>query len=871
MTMTAAFAGHPIQRCAALVAFVLAAGGAAAQDSESPGLGPPPVYEQLRETRPEAVGHVRDGRLRIDRFDLELTDGDLYVVPVGDRTPIAIYRGRGRVRAYPPDGIEHQQIAKILDENLLDEEFDRWVFWFTDDLDDRLRALADGTPGREIEKAADLLEDRREALLEHQLINPDSRVLTALWRDDVALPADARPYFYGAIHGRDNDWFSIEIEPREIEEVRVARYHRRQRLTDVWMGTHVLTDFDRSAVEEAFAGFPRDPEVAGPADPDGDDDDDWDFRDFGLPLRPRRPDHEGWTPRVAIPRTDVDLALEGDGDATASVALLIDPLTPLATLRLRISQVVEVTDVRWRPAAPPGAEDVHAVSLLTSPHATETDAVVPVDEPRPLTGEPVHFVQERHDRRTDEDRYEPWVTVLLPRAVSIGERFVLELAYEGELVERLPRSRDLLVKDTTYWIPTHLDNRLRRFDLTFRTSDSYRVASGGALVDERVEDDTRIMRWVTDRPVRGSMSFQYGRFEVDEVTLDDLPPIAVYANRNHRGFAPGARAKTIEDLAGAIRTYTDYFGPYPFDSLLATETPTYGGQAFPGLVLLTFQAFGGMHTDEEAAFRAHEVAHQWWGAGVGWEHYRDQWISEGFAQYAAALYALVGRSDEKQFLEMLDAWRLDALGEVNIGQGVGLKRYGFRPEVIQKSDGHRSGPIVAGYRLQTADTPMDYRLLVYEKGAFILHMIRMMLMDLDTGNDEPFRRLLRDYVRANLNGVATTRSFEAAVTRAAGEPMDWFFDQWVYGTDVPTYRPDLEVSPLVDADAPFVLHGTIRQEDVSEGFRMPVPIRVVFRDRPPQTHRVWVDADEVTVEIPLPAQPTDIDVNYHYAVLARIK
>ena len=267
MTMTAAFAGHPIQRCAALVAFVLAAGGAAAQDSESPGLGPPPVYEQLRETRPEAVGHVRDGRLRIDRFDLELTDGDLYVVPVGDRTPIAIYRGRGRVRAYPPDGIEHQQIAKILDENLLDEEFDRWVFWFTDDLDDRLRALADGTPGREIEKAADLLEDRREALLEHQLINPDSRVLTALWRDDVALPADARPYFYGAIHGRDNDWFSIEIEPREIEEVRVARYHRRQRLTDVWMGTHVLTDFDRSAVEEAFAGFPRDPEVAGPADP----------------------------------------------------------------------------------------------------------------------------------------------------------------------------------------------------------------------------------------------------------------------------------------------------------------------------------------------------------------------------------------------------------------------------------------------------------------------------------------------------------------------------------------------------------------------------------------------------------------------------
>ena len=870
--MAPAFAGHPIQRTA-LLALVLAAGSAAAQEDHSPGLGPPSVYELLREARPEAVGHVRDRRLRIDRFELELTDGDLYVVPVGGRTPLAIYLGRGYVRAYPPDGIEHQQIAKILDADLLEEEFDRLILWFTDDLADRLRALADGTPGREVQKAADLLEDRREALLEHQLINPDSRVLTALWRDDAVppLPADPRPYFYGDIHSRDHDWISIEIEPREIEEVRVARYHRRQRLTDVWMSTHVLTDFDPSAAELAFAGFPRDPEVVGPAGADANNDDDWDFRDFGLPLRPRRPDHEGWTPRVAVPRTDVDLAIEGDGDVMASVALLIDPLTPLAAVRLRISQVVEVTDVRWRPAASLGAEDVHAVALLTSPHATNPDAAVPADEPLPLTGEPVHFVQERHDRRLDEDRYEPWVTVLLPQSVAAGERFVLEVAYEGELVERLPRSRNLLVKDTTYWIPTHFDNRLRRFDLTFRMSDGYRVASGGALVEERVEDDTRIMRWVTDRPVRGRMSFQYGRFEVDEVRLDDLPPIAVYANRNHLGFAPGTRAKTIEDLVGAIRTYTDYFGPYPFDSLLATETPTYGGQAFPGLILLPFRAFGGMHTGEEAAFRAHEVAHQWWGVGVGWEHYRDQWISEGFAHYAAALYALVGLEDEEQFLEMLDAWRLDALGEVNIGQGIGLKRYGFRPEVIQQSDGHRSGAVVAGYRLQTADTPMDYRLLVYEKGAFILHMIRMMMTDLDTGSDEPFRRLLREYVRANLDGVATTRSFEAAVTRAVGEPMDWFFDQWVYGTDVPTYRPDLDVSPLVDADAPFVLHGTIRQEDVPEGFRMPVPIRVVFRDHPPETHRVWVDAVEIDLEIPLPAQPTDIEVNYHHAVLARVE
>ena len=101
--------------------------------------------------------------------------------------------------------------------------------------------------------------------------------------------------------------------------------------------------------------------------------------------------------------------------------------------------------------------------------------------------------------------------------------------------------------------------------------------------------------------------------------------------------------------------------------------------------------------------------------------------------------------------------------------------------------------------------------------------------------------------------------------------MNWFFDQWVYGTDVPTYRPKLDVSPVADQSDPFLLHGTISQEDVPSGFRMPVPIRIHFDDRPPETHRVWVDAPSVDVAISLPAEPSDIEFNYHHAVLARVK
>ena len=845
-----------------------AAGGD--DDDEYEALGAPPIYETLREAEVEPTGHIRDGRLRVDRFDFELTDGDLYLLaPVEGRVTAAVYLGDGLVRAYPPDGVEHHQVERFLDEDIVEERFDRLVMQFTSDMASRLRALADDVPGRQAGKAQDLLEDRREALFKQRLENLDARVLMDIL--DPADPGDRRAFFHAEVDAKDGGWFTIEVEPRELEEVRAYRFDHRRAIANVWIGTHALTDYDDDAAERAFAGFPRDPDIEGPIDDDDDDDDDdWSARDLGLSPRTAYPDHEGWTPRVRVLRSDVDLALEGNGDARGSVALVIEPRQPLSVFRLRISSLLEVKDVRWRPEVPPNVEDVRAVPLLTLvPSEDGADRDPPAsDEPMPLGGGPVHYVQETHKRWSEDDRYDPWLTVVLPRRIDTGDRFVVELAYEGELVERLRASQSLLLKDTIFWIPRHMDSRGSRMSLTFRVPDRYRIASGGEQVDERVDDGTRITRWVSDEPVR-IMSFNFGRFDVNEVAIADMPPITIYEDKNMLGFAPGNREKTIEDLVGAIRTYTDYFGPYPYDSLLVTETPTYSGQAFPGLVFLSFTTFGQLHTGEAELFRAHEVAHQWWGAAVDWESYRDQWISEGFAQYAAALFTLDGLEEEDQFLEMLAAWRRDVLSEPSLGQGLGLSHYGFLPEVIQRSDGHESGPVTAGYRLRSSDTPMDYRLLVYEKGAFILHMLRMMLVDLDDGSDARFRALMRGFAADHLYGVASTRAFEAAVTEAFGEPMDWFFNQWVYGVEVPTYRPDLEAAAVIDEELPFVLRGTIRQDDVPDGFQMPVPVRLRFDDRPPLYFRIWVDAPEVAVELPIPARPDDIDFNYHHGVLAR--
>ena len=840
-----------------------ATAAAAVQEDDEAGLGPPPIYEALRESEVAHAGQIRNGSLRLDRFELELTEGHLYLGPVIDGVvSTAVFLGDGLVRGYPPDAVEHHQLEKLSDEHHVEAAFERLVLWFTDDTADRLRALADDAPERDTKKANDLVEDRRKDRLELQLDNPDSLVLEYLLRRRAGTLQPGRTYALADIDTKDHDWLTIEVTPDAPEEVELYRFDRRRRVTDSWMGFDILSDYGAAHQDAVLGGFAVDPETL--------DEDDATGVALGLPARPIEPDQEGWAPRVRVPRVAVDLAIDDDGDTLGAAAMLVAPLEPTRGLRLRISPLLEITDVRWRPDTTEDRPDADLLPVAAAAGADNRAPPTDADEPVGLTGEQLHFVQERHDRRLDEDLFEPWVTLMLPRTVAAGERFILELAYEGELVERLRQSHDFLLKDTIFWFPRHLDNRKRQLDLTFRVPERYRVASAGRLADERVEDDTRIMRWVTNEPVR-SMAFHYGRFDVTEVERDSPPAISVYANENHLGFAPGNREKTVEDLTDSIRLYSDFLGPFPFESLLLSETAMSGGQAFPGLLLLSYQAFGQLNTGESELFRAHEVAHQWWGAAIDWDGYRDQWMSEGFAHYAAALYTLQGLDKPDEFRGMLNAWRLDVLGEGQVGQGIGLRRYGFRPEALRRSDGHDSGALVLGVRLNSTETPFDYRVLVYEKGAYILHMLRSMLLDPETGDDGRFKDLMRGYATDQLGGIMSTRSFEAAVTRAFGEPMDWFFDQWVYGVEVPTYRADLDASPIIDGQSPFVLHGRIRQEDVSVGFKMPVPVRLTFDDHPPMTHQIWVDAAEVMVELPLPARPTRIEFNHEYAVLAKVR
>jgi aminopeptidase N len=227
--------------------------------------------------------------------------------------------------------------------------------------------------------------------------------------------------------------------------------------------------------------------------------------------------------------------------------------------------------------------------------------------------------------------------------------------------------------------------------------------------------------------------------------------------------------------------------------------------------------------EERGYFRVvapHEVAHQWWGHTVGFGSYRDQWMSEGFADFSASLFIqLVWKDRPQEFLRFWNEER-DLLTARN--------REGFRAIDI--------GPLTLGWRLDNSRAGFNiYRDLIYPKGAYILHMVRMMLWSGKTG-DNDFKALMHDFVKNYAGRAATTEDFKAMVEKHMTDQMnlmgdgkmDWFFNEYVYGTALPAYA--LTSSITSQPDGTPVLNLKITQSNVDANFRMLVPVYLEFAD-----------------------------------------
>jgi hypothetical protein len=146
------------------------------------------------------------------------------------------------------------------------------------------------------------------------------------------------------------------------------------------------------------------------------------------------------------------------------------------------------------------------------------------------------------------------------------------------------------------------------------------------------------------------------------------------------------------------------------------------------------------------------------------------------------------------------------------------------------------GPIILGHRLNTSKTFGAYQALIYNKGALVLRMLHFLLSDPASGDDRAFFAMMTDFVERYRDSFASTDDFRAVANEHFArspvaqkyhlQDLDWFFNQWVYGTEVPAYRMDYSVTPSGDGKA--IISAKITQSNVSKDFVMLVPLYADF-------------------------------------------
>jgi Peptidase family M1 domain len=483
------------------------------------------------------------------------------------------------------------------------------------------------------------------------------------------------------------------------------------------------------------------------------------------------------------------------------------------------------------------------------------------------------------------------VAVILPEPALKGQKISLRFVYSGEVLAEAGKGL-LYVGARGTWYPNR-GLAMADFDLTFHYPTGWTLLATGkpvptfpftAAVDQ-IAGDEQVARWLSERPIPVA-GFNLGKYvraqaQAGKVTVETYATVGVEKDfpkpgpqsvpmddpsRRHGIIPPAplialapspARNATAvaESTAQAIRFYADRFGPFPYSQLALTQLPGPESQGWPGLVFLSSYAFlnreerENLHMNAAGALieqlvPAHETAHQWWGDLITWSTYRDQWFSEGLANYCSLMMLQEGNP-----------------------AGFRLVMEKYRQDVVDKNQD--AGPVTLGSRLLSSRFPQGYEAISYGRATWLFHMLRSMLQDAaaDSGKkdqsqraEEPFVRSLRR-VRERYAGKAITtpellevfaEDLPLSLRYEGKSSLDWFLDGWVNGTSLP--KLDLQGVKIVAKGDATVVTGVIRQKGAPDDLVTSVPIYAVVSGKPPiLLRRVFADGAESSFRLSAPA------------------
>ena len=227
--------------------------------------------------------------------------------------------------------------------------------------------------------------------------------------------------------------------------------------------------------------------------------------------------------------------------------------------------------------------------------------------------------------------------------------------------------------------------------------------------------------------------------------------------------------------------------------------------------------------------------------------YQDDWLMEALANYSALLY-LEKRKGARALDTVLQVYQKQLLAEAPGG------------EIVESA-----GPLVWGRRLESSESPNAWATIVYDKGSWVMHMLRRRL------GDQKFMELLGTTVRKFRYQPLSTEQFRelaaAAMPPKSDDPkLEAFFDQWVYGNGI----PELKMNWAVKGKAPALkLTGTLTQSKAGEDLSVSVPVEVQYRRAKPQIFWLRSSSEPVQFSFPISQPPSKVTLNPNNSVLAR--
>ena len=753
--------------------------------AQDPGYVPMLDFLRAQSLRSDSAAVVRHVTLTRDSLRFSLDSGTLFFTdPLGHRTFGAVFVGEGSVSIVPAYEIERRELGRVLRDTATTWPLTAAAFLVLDSTITELKHHAAAWHAGSSGDAAKLFA----RLLDHTI------------RGDEQSPYDPR-FVAGALNW-DTSGYVLARVARVSGEDLTFRYDVRRS-----QGLAVLHDPHEGDGEATITEFPV-TRVLGDSEPELDND-----------------------PDVRIGRYSIDVTINPNYAFRSTTVVRFTAPRP---------------NTRW-------------VEFSFSD-------LLDVDSLQDAKGSPVPYFRTSHNGPL-------WIRLPDPKGRSAGDTVMLRLKDHGNLIGTFSimeqwRQADpkrweeysgdpdkwLLVQDCSTWYPRVDWFQPAEMDLTYHVPKDLQFASVGRLVDSTRSGDTVITRWHTERPTVWAC-FNVGRLQEQHINDPRIPPVIVQTNADAHGSLDrfimqqaDALYNVTSDVANSLSFFSTHFGPPLYSRYFATEVPTGYGEAFPGMVILSFNTFITMRASGfEELFRSHEMAHQWWGIGVMPAGERDAWLQEGFANFSALWYAQLILNDTTKFDGQLNEWR-DSL----------------------ERRGADIPPLGLGFRIgETSPRRSDYDLMVYRKGAWVLQMLRNFMLNLHTMREDAFTETMRDFYFRFRGRKASIQDFQRVVEDHVGQSMDWFFDEWVNQSAIPRYTFSWHADTAVRGKIP--VHLRVRQEDVPDDFFMPVPVEIQFGGGRHVFLRVNVRGPLTEGVVTVPEPPTAVNFNPLESVLATVK